>query len=555
MSSNNLKARADGAWGHQNLFVPDRSHAIRKIVKEDFRGATPAGLIANKSEFRIDLEDMMMRKALDEVRVRCQVWIDCFSDEGHLLIAARKLQYIQNGLQEVREWILAQSSELKCNATTLVHRTGDGPHFCIQLKPTQELGLGKNISDGWRGVSLLGGVKDEDTLNSIAEDGLDAVHWNNQSSNNAIITKQLLDAIELAARLMRPDVGRKYLRIHLGIRSLSKRKTKGMALNEYTTQQFRTLMRSATERGHHTYKTDNPEEPAMRRFVALDATIDRLTDVKPRFCLVFFSGNFRIEMDIHMEPSRTMSSQRAKRMNLPTASSPRVFRFNKTVDAEIVVACPDMKVDWQLSVDSDISADVVHNKFRDLAKELRFDPVLEDGQMFPIAHASRVSLRNANIDSVACRAIWTFECVEAPCRIDFTEYHDWDAHPLSKFMEQCPQVTEFHFSTTGRNCPLPNKSCAVSLYGDDWDEKLRNLSPASGKFAEQIIDLFGHGVDGKRYVDSLIQEVEFLLGITSQAAVEAESLGQPTQATTKVASAVDTAARAATEIDLIDFSE
>lgn len=309
---------------------------------------------------------------------------------------------------------------------------------------------------------------------------------------------------------------------------------------------------------HHTYKTDNPEEPDLRRFVALDATIDRLSDVKPRFSLVFFSGNFRIEMDIHMESTRIMSSQRAKRMNLPTASSPRVFRFNKTVNAEIVVACPDMRVDWQLSVDSDVSADQVHNKFRDLAKELRFDAVPENGQTFPIAHASRASLRHANIDSVACKAIWTFECVKAPLRIDFTEYYDWHAHPVSKFMEQDPHVTEFHFSTTGRNCPVPNKLCAVSIYGDDWDERLRNLSPASGKFAQQIIDLFGHGVDGERYVDSLLQEIEFLLGITSQAAAEAESLAYPTQTTTEVASVVDTtarAARAATDIDLIDLSD
>lgn len=211
-------------------------------------------LPSEKSEFRIDLEDMIMRKALDEVRGRCQVWIDCFGDEGHLVISARKLQHVQNGLQEVREWIVAQSSELECNATNLVHRIGDGPRFRILLKPTQELGLGKYITDGWRGVALLGGMKDEETSNSIPEDGIDAVHWNEQHHNNVIIAKQLLDAVEQAARLMRPDVGRKYLRIHLGIRSLSKRKTEGMARNEYTTQQFQDLMDSATKRGYVNFR-------------------------------------------------------------------------------------------------------------------------------------------------------------------------------------------------------------------------------------------------------------------------------------------------------------
>lgn len=263
-------------------------------------------------------------------------------------------------------------------------------------------------------------------------------------------------------------------------------------------------------------------------------------------------------MDIHVEPVKNFSStgsRRANRLNLPTASSPRIFRFNKTVDAEIAVACPDMKVDWQLSVDSDLSADKVHNKYRDLARELCFDPVPDNGQTFPVAHASRVSLRNANIDSVACKAIWTFECVMAPCRIDFMEYYDWDAYPLSNFMEKNPHIAQFDFSTTGRNCPIPNKSCAVSLYGDDWDEKMRNLSPASGKFADQIIDIFGHGLDGEQYVDSLLREIEFLLRITSQAAAEAESLCGPTHPTVKIVPVDDTASRRAKEANsLIDFA-
>ncbi|KAJ4394310.1 hypothetical protein N0V93_003527 [Gnomoniopsis smithogilvyi] len=581
MSSRNFTASDGGAWNHQNLFVPDLSRVIRKVVEEDFRGATPPGLLSVvfalpsvKSDLHIDLNDMIIKRVLDEIRDRCQVWIDCFGDEGHLIISARKLQHIQKGLQEVREWMLAQSRELEGNDTTLVHRSGDRPRFCIMLRPTQELGLGETITDGWRGVALLGGVKDEESLIPNLLDGFDIVHRDSQEVYDSSITKLLLNAIEQAVRLMRPELGRKYLRIHLGIRSLSKRQTKVKARDQYTTPQFRDLMNSATKRGHvafrlcfgdenltklilrHIHKTDDPEKPTLRRFVALDATIDRLTDVKPRFCLVFFSGNFRIEMDIFVEPTNMCSSRRANRPNLPTASSPRIFRFNKTVDADIVVACPDMAFDWKLSVDSDLSTDNVHNKFRDLAKELRFDQAPEDGQTFPAVHVSRASLRKANIDNVACKAMWTFECVKAPCHIVLTEYHDWDAYPLSSFMEKNPRVAQFSFSPTGRNCPVPNKSCAVSLYGDDWDEKMRNLSPASIKFADQIIDLFGRDLDGEQYVDNLLHEIEFLLGITSHAAAEAESLRAPPQATKEVVPLINTAARAAKDDDcLIDFTD
>lgn len=256
-------------------------------------------------------------------------------------------------------------------------------------------------------------------------------------------------------------------------------------------------------------------------------------------------------MDIHVELAKVTSGTNtrvANRRNLPTASSPRVFRFNKTVDAEIAVACPDFMVDWQLSVDSDLSADQGHDHFHILAKELRFDPVPENGVTFPVVHASSASLRKANIDSVAFKAIWTFDCVKTPCRVDLTEYYDWDAHPLSEFMGKNPHVREYEFSISGRNCPIPNKSCAVAIYGEDWDEKMRNINPASGRFAEEFINLFGCGLSGEQYVGSLLQEVEFLQDITTQAAAEAEDLlAVPTQATTDAEPVTNTAARAETE--------
>lgn len=215
-----------------------------------------------------------------------------------------------------------------------------------------------------------------------------------------------------------------------------------------------------------------------------------------------------------------------------------------------------MKVDWQLSVDSDLSADKVHERFRILAKELHFDPVPEDGLTFPVAHASCTSLRKANIDSAAGKATWTLECLKAPCRIDFTEYYDWDAHPVSNHMDKNPHVDLYSFSIIGRNCPIPNKSCAVSLYGEDWDEKMRTMNPASGRFADELINLFGCGVDGEQYIKSMLQEIEFLLNITTQAVAETESLlGIQTQSTREVGPVLDAAVQAATVTeDIIDFT-
>lgn len=206
------------------------------------------------SGLNINLNDVVIIKALDEVRVRCQVWIDCVGNENYLVISGRKDQHIQNGLHEVREWVIAQSKELKANAVTFVHRIGTNSRFGITLKPTQDLGLGSSITDGWRGVALIVGVTAEESHLTLPG-SLEALHPNGQleTYNDIVITKQLLNAIHQAARLMRPDLGRKYVRVHLGIRALSKRETKDHS-RVYSTSQFRDLASTLTKRGDVSFR-------------------------------------------------------------------------------------------------------------------------------------------------------------------------------------------------------------------------------------------------------------------------------------------------------------
>lgn len=196
----------------------------------------------------------MVRRTLDNIRDRCQVWIDCFLDEGYIVISARKIQNVRSGLQEIREWMLVQAKELEDNTTTLVHRIGGSPCSCILLKLTLELGLGSGITDGWRGVAQAGSAEDKENSSSIPGGYVVAAQLNDGIGNNQVIAYQLLDAIKQTARLIRPALGRKYVRVHLGLRSLSKRKAKDRACDEYTTSQFRTLMSSATKRGHVSFR-------------------------------------------------------------------------------------------------------------------------------------------------------------------------------------------------------------------------------------------------------------------------------------------------------------
>lgn len=288
----------------------------------------------------------------------------------------------------------------------------------------------------------------------------------------------------------------------------------------------------------HIQANDDAADPEHKRFVPLDATMEFLRNVKPKFSLVFFSAGFRVEMDIHFESAATRTSATNRVLpsnkNVPTASNLRVFRFNKTVDAEVVVACPDMKVDWQISVESDLSTDKIHDKFRELATHLCFEPVEQETVTFPVFTVSRDALLRAHIDGVACKVYRTFECVSTPYLAEIATYYDWNDSPLAANLARNPAKTEYEFSIShSRNCPIPYKSCAVSLYGDEWDNKVKEMNPTSVTYTDDLIDLFyneglvrdyGSRFAGEMSAAQLLHEVEFLLDMTTQAATELESL-------------------------------
>ncbi|CAN8099523.1 unnamed protein product [Discula destructiva] len=575
---------------------------IRKVVKENFRGLTPidasikrlhVSLPSNASPMYIDPSDAVVKKILDRIRDDCEVWIDVVDGGLELVVSARTHDNMCGGLRQIRSWMVAQSRELKHTATILVNRIG-GAASCITLKSTKQLlGARPDSDDGlWRGMALPGSKA------GTVKEGLATPSEESDFVFYQCTPKNISDALVRAAQSVRADLGQKFVRVRLGLRTMSKKKKKraeavGLKENpssekknleafdteadtKYETAQYQALLNSAVKRGHssfhvcfgneeltrtilqHVYDTDDSETPECRQFVPLDATVERLEDVKPHFCLVFFSAGLRIEMDIHFETSRNQMTQTvASFKNKPTASTPRVFRFNKTVDAEIVVACPEKKVDWQISVESDLGADSVHDKFRTLATELRFEDVEEGVLTFPVFKVSRAALLAAEVDGVACKVYHTFECLNAPYHVEIATYYDWNATPLSAHLGN-PRQTIYEISTSGsKGCATPNKSCAVSLYGDDWDYKMSEMNPASATFSKELVELFydrdllathGNAAVGELSAGQLIREVALLLDITSQAVVKLDGLevgaspGNSSQATIRAVSAPESLA-------------
>lgn len=243
-------------------------------------------------------------------------------------------------------------------------------------------------------------------------------------------------------------------------------------------------------------------------------------------------------MDVQFEPiavAATASIIHSRSLpsawNRPTAAPPRIFRTGKHIDAAVVVPCPDLKVDFQLSVEADLSPNKIHDRFRTLAKELRFDNVEAGTSTFPILHVSRASLLKAGINGIAMKVYRTFEVIDAPFKVQVATYYDWVNTPLHQYLAYT-NITEYDFGTEqGCNCPLPTATCAVSLFGSDWDNKIRHLNPASMDFSDELMKLFyqkemleqhGEQVAGEMAMADLLRQVDYLANVTSRSVVELE---------------------------------
>lgn len=81
------------------------------------------------------------------------------------------------------------------------------------------------------------------------------------------------------------------------------------------------------------YQTEDPNDPCACKFMGASATILSLRDIKPKYCLVLFAKDLKIEVEVKYEPGYHQDA---------TAESIRGFshaRRDKVV--EVAVACPD----------------------------------------------------------------------------------------------------------------------------------------------------------------------------------------------------------------------
>lgn len=259
------------------------------------------------------------------------------------------------------------------------------------------------------------------------------------------------------------------------------------------------------------YATETTLAANKQKFTPDSATVINLRDVKPKYCLVLFSGNRRIELDVQYDPDPTLPNIR------PTAGAPRIYESAaKFSAAEIAVACPDQKFDWHLAVEGDIAAEEYGTQevadMNALAKSIEFNKPSEDSFEFPAFTIPFVLFNIAKIDRVACKVTWAFEYIQKPLLVEVSIYHDWEGVGQPS---KGPGSGTLLFDTARK--PEPAKSCGINLYGREWDGKMQMIDPASGHFDQDFLELFSDNGSSES-VEGLLQEIDYLLDMLSRQA-------------------------------------
>lgn len=178
---------------------------------------------------KIDLNDKTTRKALNKIRTECKVYVQV--RDTFIQICGRQPVHIKNGVQALRDFLLANTRGLTRKMIPLVHR-GTNVSGSILLKPTEDLQY-THFSGAWRGVA--------DAKDPTTDDGV------------VPLTSQVfLQAIHQVAQIIRPVPGELRMRVHLGILSLTQKKK----ADKYSmTQEFKKLLEDVADRGtvyvHH----------------------------------------------------------------------------------------------------------------------------------------------------------------------------------------------------------------------------------------------------------------------------------------------------------------
>ncbi|KAI7787059.1 hypothetical protein LA080_001151 [Diaporthe eres] len=535
-----MSAGRDSRWALMN-----RNTRVTKVENTKFLGDAPKSapecklaLPGNASaEDFIDDNDPTTKKTLDDIRSKYNVWVKTNRGDRFVTLSGESIKSLNLAKDALRVFLLGINQDIQSKMIILTHHSIAATQALVEIKPNS------HDSSSYRPVALV--IPVEEDLIDLSDDaeeenetnfehGLDGQGPKSVADTDTALgnlTGDLVDqfgvAIQETGKRLRPAAGQLRVRAHMGVFTVKKRQAK---TDKYQSDEaLKKFLDTGADRGYifvgHKlgnecwaarmldiiYGTEDLDNPTTAEFLPADPTALSLRDIKPKFTLVLFAKDLKIEVDVMYD---------AKYRPRPETGSVRAFSFNRDKVAEVAVSCPNRKFDWHLSVEAESPKSRIPAEVFDfIARGLEFKrPIPTDSEInddFPFTEVNAYLLRAASIDNVACKVFRTFQTANTPYCLEVSVYHEWGAG----FFQETNPIYPWKALNTAA-VPRPIKSCGISLYGQDWDHKIRDINkPGGGRqadFANGFPDLFVNE-DSSSSIEQFLQEMQRLHDFTELA--------------------------------------
>lgn len=472
------------------------------------------------AESLIDETDLTTTKILAEIRAKHNVWVKVNRGDRFVTLSGDSIHSLNLAKDALRLFIVGINQEVQNRMIILTHHSIAATQGSVQIRPiSQDNSLYRPVALKPVEGDLISFSDSEDGSNTVdSQHGLDGQGPESASDSNiGDLIDQYRAAVQETGKRLRPAAGDIRVRAHMGVFMVKKRQAK---TDKYESDAaLKKFLDMGADRGyifvHHKlgnqswaarmleaiYKTEDLQNPAAAQFYVADASEVSIRDMKPKFALVLFAKDLKIEVDISFDP---------KYQFRPQVGSVRAFAFKRDKVAEVAVACPNRMFDWHLSVEAEIPKSQIPAELLEFIHHgLRFKPAVSKktgiNDDFLFTEMNNYLLRAASIDNVACKVFWNFQTAETPYYLEVAIYHEWGGG----FLETSKPIYPWKALDTAA-IPNPTKSCGVSFYGHEWDHKMRDINkPGRGRQAD-FVNGFPELFDSEDYSSSIEQFLEHI---------------------------------------------
>lgn len=294
---------------------------------------------------------------LDGIRSKYNVWVKIHRGDQFVTLHGETMSSLNSAKDALRVFLVGINQDLQNKMVILTDHSIAATNAPVEIKSNN------HDSSSYRPVTLKTLVEEDliDLSDNVEQNteinfqhGLDGQGPSSISDTDnapghridSLVDKFGAAVRETGSRL-RPAAGELRVRAHMGVFTVKKRQSK---TDKYQSDEaLEKFLDMGANRGYifvgHKlgneswaarmleiiYQTEDLDNPTTAEFLAADPTAISIRDIKPKFSLVLFAKDLKIEVDVAYDP---------KYRPCPGAGSMHAFSYNRDKVAEVAVSCP-----------------------------------------------------------------------------------------------------------------------------------------------------------------------------------------------------------------------